>query len=242
MGDPCIAWNAPTVWMLAVILTMVALPVSDWADEPAPMGNPPRGVNLRKQISQTPMGRSEGSLSASGRRRLMKELEMLKREDSLGIQAFLAKNENGEELLEEWDFLIAGPPDSLYDGYTLHAKMHFPSKYPFQPPTFKFITPMFHPNIYADGVVCISILHPEPNDPTDTENENCAWTPGQNVRTICLSIISLLTAPNIFSPANVDASKMLRDDPDVFEETVKNLLEKSKEKECALKSANAQNA
>lgn len=167
-----------------------------------------------------------GNLSLSGRRRLLKELEMLKKEEAQGIRAQLATNERGEEILDEWDLFISGPPDTVYENHVLHAKMHFPSKYPFQPPTFRFVTKMFHPNIYNDGVVCISILHTERDDPTNSENENCTWTPGQNVRTVCLSIISLLNSPNIFSPANVDASKMLRDDRPHYEKFIKELLEK----------------
>ncbi|CAG2161652.1 unnamed protein product [Oppiella nova] len=131
----------------------------------------------------------------------------------------------------QWDLFISGPPDSVYENHVLHAKMHFPSKYPFQPPTFRFVTKMFHPNIYNDGIVCISILHSERDDPTNYENENCTWTPGQNVRTVCLSIISLLNSPNIFSPANVDASKMLRDDKPLYEKFIKELLEKKKSEE-----------
>lgn len=174
------------------------------------------------------MAASTSTLSLPGRRRLAKEFEMLKADDQ-GIVAKLSTNESGEEILEEWDLFIKGPPESVYDTYVLHAKIHFPSRYPFQPPTFRFLSPMFHPNIYNDGVVCISILHTERDDPTNSEGDNCTWTPGQNVRTICLSIISLLTSPNIFSPANVDASKMLRDDKPLYEKTVRELLEKNKE-------------
>lgn len=36
------------------------------------------------------------------------------------------------------------------------------------------------------------------------------WNPTQNVRTILLSVISLLNEPNTYSPANVDASVMYR--------------------------------
>lgn len=45
--------------------------------------------------------------------------------------------------------------------------MKFPEDYPNSPPTFKFLTEMWHPNsniivikiVYPDGRVCISILH-----------------------------------------------------------------------------------
>ena len=37
------------------------------------------------------------------------------------------------------------------------------------------------------------------------------WNPTQNVRTILMSVISLLNEPNTSSPANVDASVMFRE-------------------------------
>ena len=57
----------------------------------------------------------------------------------------------------------AWPPisDSIVrhsEGGVFKATLSFPPEYPLQPPKMKFITPMWHPNIYADGNVCISIL------------------------------------------------------------------------------------
>ena len=84
---------------------------------------------------------------------------------------------------------------------------------------------MWHPNIYENGDVCISILHPPIDDPQSGELPSERWNPTQNVRTVLLSVISLLNEPNTFSPgrlavnsqvlksiysANVDASVMYR--------------------------------
>ncbi|KAL1138178.1 hypothetical protein AAG570_009870 [Ranatra chinensis] len=75
--------------------------------------------------------------------------------------------------------------------------MKFPHDYPYSPPTVRFKTKVWHPNIYESGDICISILHPPVDDP-------------QSVRTVLLSVISLLNEPNTSSPANVDASVMYR--------------------------------
>ena len=56
-----------------------------------------------------------------------------------------------------------------------------------------------------NGEVCISILHPPTEDPQSGEHPSERWNPAQNVRTILMSIISLLNEPNCSSPANVDA-------------------------------------
>ena len=62
------------------------------------------------------------------------------------------------------------------------------------------MTEMWHPNIYENGDVCISILHPPVDDPQSGELPSERWNPTQNVRTVLLSVISLLNEPNTFSP------------------------------------------
>uniref|UniRef100_A0A8D2LMN9 Ubiquitin conjugating enzyme E2 R2 n=1 Tax=Varanus komodoensis TaxID=61221 RepID=A0A8D2LMN9_VARKO len=98
----------------------------------------------------------------------------------------------------------------LFAGLKCQAHIKFPMDYPYSPPTFRFLTKMWHPNIYENGDVCISILHPPVDDPQSGELPSERWNPTQNVRTILLSVISLLNEPNTFSPANVDASVMFR--------------------------------
>jgi ubiquitin-conjugating enzyme E2 R len=53
------------------------------------------------------------------------------------------------------------------------------------------------------------------------------WLPTQTVTTILLSIISLLSAPNISSPANVDASVEWRKEKDNYRKRVGALVEKA---------------
>ncbi|TMS40081.1 hypothetical protein L596_006507 [Steinernema carpocapsae] len=84
--------------------------------------------------------------------------------------------------------------------------MTFPPNYPYEPPSVKFQTKMYHPNVYENGTLCISILHPPVDDAMSGESLNERWNPTQNIRTVLLSVISLLNEPNISSPANVDAS------------------------------------
>src|ERR1700733_2535451 len=90
--------------------------------------------------------------------------------------------------------------------------MSFTDKYPFSPPTFKFLRPINHPNIYPDGNLCISILHPPGEDEQSGELASERWSPLQGVETVLRSILLLLDDPEISSPANVDAGVMYRDD------------------------------
>ncbi|KAL3866377.1 hypothetical protein ACJMK2_043680 [Sinanodonta woodiana] len=146
------------------------------------------------------------SPTSSAVKALQLELKKLNEEPVEGFQVKLTNDDN----LFEWEVAIFGPPSTLYEGGYFKAHMKFPHDYPYSPPTVRFLTRMWHPNVYENGDVCISILHPPVDDPQSGELPSERWNPTQNVRTILLSIISLLNEPNTFSPANVDASVMFR--------------------------------
>ncbi|ONL99406.1 ubiquitin carrier protein 7 [Zea mays] len=55
--------------------------------------------------------------------------------------------------------------------------MSFPQNYPNSPPSVRFTSEMWHPNVYPDGWVCISILHPPSEDPNGYELASERWTP-----------------------------------------------------------------
>ncbi len=106
--------------------------------------------------------------------------------------------------------------------------MSFSEKYPYDPPTFKFLKPIFHPNIYPDGKVCISILHAAGEDEQSGEIANERWSSVQSVETVLRSILLLLDDPEIGSPANVDAGVIYRDDREQYNEKAKQTVEASK--------------
>ncbi|KAJ8277251.1 hypothetical protein GJAV_G00073110 [Gymnothorax javanicus] len=143
---------------------------------------------------------------ASSQKALMLEMKSLQEEPVEGFKITLVD----ESDLYNWEVAIFGPPNTHYEGGYFKARIKFPIDYPYSPPAFRFLTKMWHPNIYENGDVCISILHPPVDDPQSGELPSERWNPTQNVRTILLSVISLLNEPNTFSPANVDASVMYR--------------------------------
>ena len=88
----------------------------------------------------------------------------------------------------------------------------------------RFTSELYHPNIYPDGRVCISILHPPGTN--DMSNETAAerWRPILGPEAILMSVISMLSDPNINSPANIDASVMYRDDIKTYNKVVQTLV------------------
>lgn len=83
-----------------------------------------------------------------------------------------------------WEALVPGPEDTPFEGGVFTAKLTFRQyclslllslltvliapTYPLEPPVMKFEPPLFHPNVYPDGTVCISILHAAGDDPNST--------------------------------------------------------------------------
>ena len=61
--------------------------------------------------------------------------------------------------------------------------LEFSDEYPSKPPKCKFVPPLFHPNVYPSGTICLSIL-----------NEEEGWY----VVNVC---VSLLTCVIIFNNA-----------------------------------------
>ncbi|KAJ8484802.1 hypothetical protein OPV22_017287 [Ensete ventricosum] len=156
---------------------------------------------------------------------LQKQLRDLMKNPVDGFSAGLVDDSN----VFEWSVTIIGPPDTLYDGGYFNAIMSFPSNYPNSPPTVRFTSEMWHPNVYPDGRVCISILHPPGDDPNGYELASERWMPVHTVESIVLSIISMLSSPNDESPANVEAAKEWRDTRDEFKKKVSRIVRRSQE-------------
>lgn len=82
--------------------------------------------------------------------------------------------------------LIFGPKDTLYENGAYFFSFKFTTNYPFEPPKVKFLTgdnvTRFHPNLYRNGKVCLSILNTWKGE---------QWTSCQSIRSILLTIISI---------------------------------------------------
>lgn len=134
------------------------------------------------------------------------------------------------ELLLWW--LYQGELDlvryTTYAKYSMQVEMTFTKDYPYEPPTFRFLRPIFHPNIYSNGKVCISILHPPGEDEQSGELAEERWSPLQGVESILRSVLLLLDEPEVNSPANVDAGVMYRKDREAYIKKAKEDAEISK--------------
>ncbi|CAG9332672.1 unnamed protein product [Blepharisma stoltei] len=129
-----------------------------------------------------------------------------------------------------WTVCFSGPTDTPWEGGFYMANLRFPEDYPNSPPEMIFKSEMWHPNIFKDGRVCISILHPPGEDVFNSlESSAERWRPILGVESILLSVISMLNDPNLDSPANMDAAIQFRDDRANYWRRVRRLAQQSVE-------------
>ncbi|KAL4318665.1 hypothetical protein GQ457_18G016200 [Hibiscus cannabinus] len=136
----------------------------------------------------TPTARTADSQSVL--KRLQTELMALMMGGDPGISAFPE-----EDNIFCWKGTIKGSKDTVFEGKEYKLSLAFPNDYPFKPPKVKFDTACFHPNVDVYGNICLDILQDK-------------WSSAYDVRTILLSIQSLLGEPNISSPLNTQAAQL----------------------------------
>ena len=130
-------------------------------------------------------------MTSNAERRLLKDLKKMQDDSTLDS---LQATPMGDSLFQ-WEAIIFGPEDTIWEGGVFRLVLEFTEDYPNKPPKVKFLTKMFHPNIYNDGSICLDILSHQ-------------WSPVYDVSSILTSIQSLLCDPNVNSPANNEAAQM----------------------------------
>lgn len=123
-------------------------------------------------------------IAPQSKRRLFKDVER--------VQEKLMCSQGIWYLMDEQDItkgkaLLRGLEDTPYEGCLLLFSFQFPSDYPFSPPKVQFLTSdgntRFHPNLYVDGKVCLSILGTFAGP---------SWSGAQSLSSILLSLLGLL--------------------------------------------------
>merc|ERR1711991_194507 len=109
------------------------------------------------------------------------------------------------EQLGRWTIFMEGPKGTPFEGGIYELELVFPHDYPNQPPDLTFKSQFWHPNVYPDGLICISILHAAGDDERSGESYDIRWKPINSVSSVLNSVLLMLMEPNFSSPANVDA-------------------------------------
>ncbi|KAK5970942.1 hypothetical protein GCK32_000966 [Trichostrongylus colubriformis] len=176
-------------------------------------------VNEQGEPIELPPGSSSGGhrafigfhkkMTTPSRRRLMRDFKKLQEDPPAGVSGAPT-----EDNILAWEAIIFGPQDTPFEDGTFKLSLEFTEEYPNKPPTVKFISKMFHPNVYADGSICLDIL----------QNR---WSPTYDVAAILTSIQSLLDEPNPNSPANSHAAQLYQENRREYEKRVQQIVEQS---------------
>ena len=158
---------------------------------------------------------------------LMKQYKELSRNPPDGIFVGLIDDSD----LYKWRVILQGPSATIWEGGYFPTTLIFPKDFPNKPPVMHFTMKDFwHPNVYPDGKVCISILHEYKEDQMNTQEKlSEKWRPILSVEAVLVSVLSMLDAPNINSPANIDASVQYKDHYKEYKRRIRRLVRQSQE-------------
>ncbi|RCK65459.1 Ubiquitin-conjugating enzyme E2 2 [Candida viswanathii] len=148
-------------------------------------------------------------MSTPAKRRLMRDFKRMQQDPPSGVSASPLPDN-----VMKWNAVIIGPSDTPFEDGTFRLLLQFDEQYPNKPPQVRFISEMFHPNVYASGELCLDIL----------QNR---WSPTYDVSSILTSVQSLLNDPNISSPANVEAANLYKDHRLQYVKRVRETVENS---------------
>ncbi|KAJ3364478.1 E2 SUMO-conjugating protein ubc9 [Allomyces arbusculus] len=129
---------------------------------------------------------------------------------SAGFVCKPTKTTDGTLNLMRWEAAIPGKAGTPWEGGEYKLQLEFPRSYPQDPPVVRFTPALFHPNVYPDGKICLSII-------------GYAWKPAITLKEILLGVQELLDTPNLESPANGPAYQLKRKSPAQYEKRIREI-------------------
>jgi ubiquitin-conjugating enzyme E2 A len=141
-------------------------------------------------------------------RRLLKEFKKITADRNNAFTAGI-----DQEDITKWTATIFGPEGTEWDGGVFRLTVCFPDDYPIHAPDVRFLPPYpFHPNIYANGKICIDILQHN-------------WSAAYELASVLTSVQALLIDPNPQSPANNEAAVLFSDNRAEYNRRVRHCVE-----------------
>ncbi|KAI3427128.1 hypothetical protein D9Q98_007065 [Chlorella vulgaris] len=141
--------------------------------------------------------------------RLAEERKAWRKDHPFGYVAKPEVEADGSTNIVKWHCKLPGKAGTLWEGGMFPLTLEFSHDYPTKPPRVKFPAGFYHPNVFPQGDVCLSILNPQKG-----------WRPSITVKQILVGVQGLLDEPNIEDPANECYRDFKRNRPQ-YDKTVK---------------------
>ena len=167
-------------------------------------------IGLKKKKKEMKEDLDKNQISP-GKLRLKNELKDLYSDlKSMVPQAKFSPNQDKNDIM---NFQVELTPDNnsyWYGGKYLFT-FHIPDEYPNNPPKVMCKTKVYHPNIDYNGNVCLNILKDD-------------WSSALGVKNVIAGLYYLFVGPNPNDPLNHDVGRIMRENPEQFQENVKKSL------------------
>ena len=151
-------------------------------------------INLNNNIKMTTRVKTNVRLMND-----IKDLTLsLKSQDKTILDVNINESLNGPHYV-----LIKGPKDTPFELGKFKLSIKLPNNYPFEPPTIRFETPIYHPNISNEGYICLDILKDQ-------------WSSVLKISKVLLCISALMANANPDDPLMPEIANQYRNNIEAY--------------------------
>ena len=161
---------------------------------------------------------------ALARSRLQSERKAWRKDHPFGFVAKPRTLHDGSQDLFTWDVVVPARDGSVWAPARVPAVVKFSEDYPSTPPVVKFNKiagrPIFHPNVFPDGRVCLSITNP--NDGSRHHyGVGGTWQPSLSLKHVLLALQQFLDEVTSYAAGRELEYKLFTQDRPAYNRKVK---------------------
>ena len=139
-----------------------------------------------------------------GRKRLHDEFSNLSKEPLFSLGCTVGLNNDN---IYQWRVTMRGPKDSLYKEGLFYIELAFPENYPESPPKIRFLTPIYHLNVFSGadnnlGRVCPNFI--------------TCWKPSTNAKEILTKLYTIFYKNDLENAFDLDKKEEYKKHYDLF--------------------------